>query len=105
MFTARETACQIKVPSAGATISDVISVSIALLSSQRSKSSGSMVTGTRSWSTAMSGPAAAVTIATVSTSSPFGPLQVSATPAKATGRPSARWMKYGCLPPREVCHS
>src|SRR5204862_150827 len=51
------------------------------------------VTGTRSCSTARSGLAGAVTMATVSTSSPFGPIQVSAKPARPNGWRSRRWMK------------
>ena len=46
-----------------------------------------------------------VTIATVSTSSPFGPAQVSNNAAKPSGAPSARWMKKGCLRPSTAFHS
>ncbi len=45
-----------------------------------------------------------VTIATVSSSSPFGPTQVSASPARPIGCPSRRWMKYGRVGFAEPCH-
>ena len=47
----------------------------------------------------------AVTIATVSSSSPFGPIQVSASPARPIGAPSRRWMKCGRLRFSDSCHS
>ena len=41
--------------------------------------------------------AVVVTIAAVSISSPFGPIQLSHSPANATGPPPLRRTKYGCL--------
>ena len=56
-------------------------------SSQRSKASGGRITGMRSCSGASCGSPRVVTMAAVSISSPFGPIQVSHKPAKAIGPP------------------
>ena len=46
-----------------------------------------------------------VTIAAVSISSPFGPVQVSHNPAKAIGPPAFGRTKYGCLRAPAAFHS
>ena len=54
-------------------------------SSQKSKASGGTITGMRSWIGVSVRLAGVVTMAAVSISSPFGPIQVSHRPAKAIG--------------------
>ncbi len=49
----------------------------------------------RSWMCAIDGLAAVVTIAAVSTSSPFGPIQFSHRPANAIGPPPLRRTNQG----------
>ena len=56
-------------------------------SSHRSNASGAKITGMRSWIGTSVRLARVVTMAAVSSSSPFGPVQVSHSPAKASGAP------------------
>ncbi len=75
-------------------------------SSQRSKSSGAITTGARSWIADRRGPAAAVRIVTVSISLPSAARNVSCRPAKAATAPSPRsHQKRLRLPPSARRHS
>ena len=59
-----------------------------LQSSQKSNCSGGTITGARWCTAAIAALACVVTMAAVSISSPFGPIQVSHSPAKAIGPPA-----------------
>jgi len=76
-----------------------------LQSSQKSKASAGMITGMRGCSVARSRLAAAVTMAAVSSSSPWGPIQVSHSPAKATGARSFGRTQKARLRPASSFHS
>ena len=99
-LTAVETGCQTNAPSAGgcssaaalsASISGAIEPALEILRARSSPERGGAVGRDRR-------VAAVVTIATVSSSSPFGPIQVSAQRRQSrSGRRRAAWMKYGCL--------
>jgi hypothetical protein len=69
----------------GAIKAAAVAASTPAQSSQRSNASGAITTGMRSWIGASRRFAVVVTMQAVSNSSPFGPIQVSHSPANATG--------------------
>jgi hypothetical protein len=89
-LTAVETSCGANVSSgAGTSSAAAVSASTFAQSSQRSKACGGITAGMRSCSARKVRLAAVVMMQAVSTSSPFGPIQGSQTPANATRRLAA----------------
>jgi hypothetical protein len=77
---------------AGVSSAAAVSASTPRVSSHASNASSGRITGIRPWMSFSVALASVVTIAAVSTSSPFGPIQLSHNPANANGAPSLTWM-------------
>ena len=111
LLTSVDTGCIVNTPvSAGTMSGATAAASVIAGSSQVAKSVGSRMTGMRSCTGAMVSFAEVVRIVQLrtTTSSPAScPFHWAHSPAKASGAPSARRMKYGCfaLRPATAAHS
>ena len=85
-----DTSCSCNRSSGAGSISALAVCASTFGSRAKGQGLGSSITGMRSWICAIGRLAAVVTIAALSISSPFGPLHVSHSPAKATGPPPLR---------------